>query len=261
MQDMVGNESCRREMTEAVERGLGGVFFVHGPWGLGKKAFLESLVGGERGLVVDSNIDGVRSIKSKVEMAPVLEDVHDVVLLDCDRMSVPAQDACLKLLEEPPPDSRVWIHASDVSGVGRALLSRKRAEFRWSPVGRDEMAGWTASLGEVDELLLKIAAGRPGCYSSMRPDPRFAMLHATVLRAMAGSYDPLLEPLPALLSELDGESPLRETVFMTLCHAAKTDPLRSTPVLEFASKVLSHPSMNAELHWFTALASLRGRDG
>jgi hypothetical protein len=245
-------------MTEAVERGLNGVFFVHGPWGLGKKAFLEALVGGEKGLVVDSNVDGVRSIRSKVEMAPILEDVHDVVLLDCDRMSVPAQDACLKLLEEPPPDSRVWIHASDIAGVGRALLSRKRAEFRWTPVDRSHMSEWAGLNGGVDELLLKIAAGRPGCYALMRPDPRFAALHATVLRAIAGSYDPLLEPLPALLVEIDGDTPFRETVFMTLCHAAKTDPLRSGPILKYASKVLSHPSMNSELHWFTALASMRG---
>lgn len=258
MQDMVGNESSRQGMAEAVEQGRTGAYFVVGPWGLGKRSFLESLVAsGERGLVVESNVDGIRSIKSKLETAPLLEDSHDVVIIDCDGMSVPAQDACLKLLEEPPPETRLWIHASDASGIGRALLSRRRTEFRWAPLGRDEMGKWAASFGDVDELLLEVAAGRPGCYASMRPDPRFKMLHETVLRAIAGSFDPLLEPLPALLAEVDGSSPFRETVFMTLCHAAKRDPLRASPILQFASKVLSHPSMNVELHWFTALASMR----
>jgi hypothetical protein len=257
MQDMIGNESSRQGMTDAVSSGRAGVFFVHGPWGLGKRAFLESLVGGERGLVVESTVDGIRSVKSKLETAPLLEESHDVVVLDCDGMSVPAQDACLKLLEEPPSETRIWVHASDASGIGRALLSRRRDEFRWAPVSSEDMGRFAASFGDVDELLLEIAAGRPGCYASMRPDPRFRMLHDTAIRAMAGSNDPLLEPLPALLSEIDGATPLRETVFMTLCHAAKTDPSRSPPVLRFASKILSHPSMNAELHWFTALASMR----
>ena len=206
MQDMIGNESSRQGMTAAVERGQTGAYFVHGPWGLGKKSFLESLVAsGERGLVVESTVDGIRSVKSKLETAPLLEESHDVVILDCDGMSVPAQDACLKLLEEPPSETRLWIHASDASGIGRALLSRRREEFRWAPVGPEEMGSFAASFGDVDGLLLEIAAGRPGCYASMRPDPRFKMLHDTVLQAMAGSRDPLLEPLPVLLSELAGD--------------------------------------------------------
>jgi hypothetical protein len=163
MQDMVGNESSRLGMTEAVSSGRAGVFFVLGPWGLGKRSFLDSLVGGEHGLVVDSTVDGIRSVKSRLETAPLLEESHDVVVLDCDSMSVPAQDACLKLLEEPPSETRVWIHASDASGIGRALLSRKREEFRWTPAPAEDMGRFAASFGDVDELLLEIAAGRPGC--------------------------------------------------------------------------------------------------
>lgn len=250
---MLGNESCREEMKRAIEKGRNGTFFVLGPWGLGKRSFLNDVLD-ERGLIVDSNIDGVRSIKSLVDAAPSLEDAHDTVILDCDRMSMPAQDACLKLLEETPSHCRIWVHASDPCGIGKALLSRKREEFRWDAVPRDEMAKWAAESGGADDLLLDIAAGRPGCYATMRVDPRFKILHETLVQAMAGSRRPLMEPLPMLLTELDGETPLRESIFLTIRHAAKTDPPRSAPLLKYASKILSTPSLNAELHWFTALS-------
>lgn len=250
---MLGNESCREAMRRTIGEGRNGTFFVLGPWGLGKRAFLNEVLD-ERGLIVDSNIDGVRSIKRLVDAAPSLDDAHDTVILDCDRMSMPAQDACLKLLEETPAHCRVWIHASDPSGIGKALLSRKREEFRWGPVPRDEMAKWAAETGGADELLLDVAAGRPGCYSTMRVDPRFKVLHETLLQAMAGSRSPLMEPLPTILSELDGETPLRESIFLTIRHAAKTQPSRAAPLLKYAAKILSSSALNAELHWFTALS-------
>lgn len=244
-------------MEATVQEGRSGVFFVHGPCGLGKRTFLESLVAsGDRGIVVESDIEGVRSVRSRTDASSFVEDVHDAVILDCDKMSLPAQDACLKLLEEPPSGCRIWMHASDPSGIGQALLSRKREEFRWAPLPRDEMATWAAEAGDVDPLLFDIAAGRPGCYSTMKPDPRFKVLHDLVVQAMVGTKNPLLEPLPQLLAELDGESPLRETVFLALSHAAKTDPVRGVPVLKFASKILS-TSLNVELHWFTAMAVVR----
>ncbi len=260
MEGMIGNENCRQRMAETVEQDRSGVFFVTGPWGLGKRTFLQNLLDPEEhGLFVDSNIDGVRSVIDRLGTASFLGGAHDVVILDCDRMSLPAQDACLKLLEEPPPGSRVWIHATDPSGVNKALQSRRRDGFRWSPLGVEDMARWAAEQGETDKFALEVSAGRPGCYSTIRIDPRFAMLHETVLRAMKGS-DLLLEPLPLLLVELDGESPLRESVFMTLTHAAKTDPVRGLPILRFASKIMS-TAMNVELHWFTAVCALGVKNG
>lgn len=250
---MLGNESCREAMKRTIEEGRNGTFFVLGPWGLGKRAFLNELLD-ERGLIVDSNIDGVRSIKSLVDAAPSLDEAHDTVILDCDRMSLPAQDACLKLLEETPPYCRVWVHASDPCGIGKALLSRRRAEFRWNTVERNEMAKWASENGGIDELLLDVAAGRPGCYVTMKVDPRFKILHETLIQAMAGSRSPLMEPLPTLLGELDSATPLRESIFLTIRHAAKTAPSKSAPLLKYAAKVLSNPSLNAELHWFTALS-------
>lgn len=244
-------------MEAAVESGQRGVFFVTGAWGLGKRKFLVEGPGArEAGLVVESNIDGIRLAKSMTAVSPILEDVHDVVILDCDRMSMPAQDACLKLLEEPPFPARIWVHAADARGVGPAILSRKRTEFRWSTVPRDEMEKFASTLGDVEAALLDASAGRPGCYFHMRPDPRFRMFHGALTQLMAGSRDLLLEPLPPLLSELDGDSPLRESVFLLLRHAAKSSLPRGVPLLQFASKVLSHTALNVELHWFTALSQM-----
>lgn len=258
MQEMHGNELCRRQMMAAIESGLTGIFFVTGPWGLGKRTFLRETLDPEGvGLIVESSIDGVRSVLDRSFSSSVLDGCHDLAILDCDRMSVPAQDACLKLLEEPPPGCRIWVHATDQSGIGRALLSRKRVEFRWFPLSSDEMEAFASTLGEVDRFSLEVSAGRPGCYALMRPDPRFQMLHESVRRAMSGS-NLLIEPLPAILSELDGDTPFRETVFMTLCHAAKSDPVRGIPILKLASKVLTS-ALNVELHWFTAMSALRGR--
>lgn len=258
MSDLVGNERCRQAMAAVVEENRLGVFFVHGPWGLGKKAFLSSLAARSQNLVtVESSVDGIREAKSVLSMLPIEDDVHDVVVLDCDKMSVPAQDACLKLLEEPPYPSRIWLHASDFGAVQPALLSRKRSEFRWSPLPREEMEAFAGTFeGEVDPFILELAAGRPGCYSLMRRDPRFKPFHQSLVQALRGERDLLIEPLPVLLSELEKDSPFRELVYLTICHAAKSVLPRGIPMLEFASKVLSHTALNVELHFFTALAAL-----
>ncbi len=252
-----GNSDCQRRMTGLVDEGLEGVFFIHGPCALGKRTFLESLVARSHGgLSVASTVDGVRALKSTVSIMPVEDDVHDVVVMDVDRMAAPAQDACLKLVEEPPPRGRIWLHAHDVGAVGPALRSRLRNEFRWTTVSHDEMLEFALSLGPVDEFSLSAAKGRPGLYATMRLDPRFSGLHDALSSFMDGRRNLLTEPLPVLLSDLDADSPLREPVGTILSCVAKSFLPRGLPLLALASKIVSNASLNVELHWFTTMASI-----
>jgi DNA polymerase-3 subunit delta' len=69
-------------------------------------------------------IHAFRELKSKLGLGPVQEPFRTVVIADADRMTIPAANSILKMLEEPPKDWLFILTASDSSRLLPTILSR-----------------------------------------------------------------------------------------------------------------------------------------
>lgn len=78
-------------------------------------------------------IHAFRELKSKLGLGPVQEPLRVVVIADADRMTIPAANSILKMLEEPPKNWLFILTASDSSRLLPTILSRCM-EVRLNPL-------------------------------------------------------------------------------------------------------------------------------
>jgi DNA polymerase-3 subunit delta' len=72
----------------------------------------------------DIGIDRAREVREFVQLQPAQASERIVLIEEAERLTVPAQNALLKTLEEPPPRARLWLTASLVDALLPTLRSR-----------------------------------------------------------------------------------------------------------------------------------------
>lgn len=206
-------------------------------------------------LLVDDGIESVREAVRFSSMAPSHSGFRSVLVDQADKFSEAAQDALLKLCEEPPGDLRVILVASDEGLLPPALLSRVRKTVRWAPLSWEEMLSFGSSVG-ADEASLRMCYGRPGLWTAVSSSPGLMGLHEAVLNA--GSIDPAVSLLPDAIKVLKpGPSSARDAACLVLEEAAKSliasgRQRVAIPFLRLSSSLAQTPSLSAEVHWFRA---------
>lgn len=84
-------------------------------------------------------IDAMRDLKSEVAKARVEAKRRVGIVLAAERMTEPAAQSALKLIEEPPPDTQLILTAEDAAGLLPTIVSRcRRVEI--APLAIDEAA-------------------------------------------------------------------------------------------------------------------------
>jgi DNA polymerase III delta prime subunit len=79
------------------------------------------------------------------------------IVADGHRMNPSAANAFLKTLEEPPPDTVIFLLTTGTEGMLPTILSRCQ-KIRFEPWPEDELAGLLAEIGGVDEQQARAAA-------------------------------------------------------------------------------------------------------
>ncbi len=69
-------------------------------------------------------IDQVREVRSEVVFSLGDSEQKDIIFLWADLLTVPAQQALLKLLEEPPPRTRLWLVTTKPQALLETIRSR-----------------------------------------------------------------------------------------------------------------------------------------
>jgi hypothetical protein len=234
------------------------MILLTGPDHIGKRSWAEDVLSSLSGpdfMTVSDGIDSVREAVAFSATAPSSTGFRSILVDAADRLSEPAQDALLKLCEEPPGDLRVVLVSSDEGLLPPALLSRVRKTVRWSPLSWNEMLEFGSSVG-ADELALRMCYGRPGLFSSISSNPGFVGLHEAIISI--GSMDPSATLVPDPIKSLkSGPSPIRDAICLVIEEAAKAlvssgrGPL-AIPFFKLSSSLAKVPSLNAEIHWFRA---------
>jgi hypothetical protein len=235
-----------------------------GPSHLGKATFLKDtlseLASDTDLLVAESKIESAREAVDFCKTQPLASPNRYVVVDDAHRLMESAQDAYLKLLEEPGEHSCVIFVVPDDGLLQPAIKSRFRSTMRWKPLNLLEMRNFAVAFGSgEDSKSLTLCGGRPGLFHAMFEDEggtKHAELFDILMRAFDGKADLLLDSTPEVVKEAK-EPLLRECVAQVCKEAALTawkfkkvtaDAVAS--LLRYSAILSSLPSANAELHWF-----------
>lgn len=240
------------------------VCFLTGPHSIGKRSFVNEVVSflpEEDTIFVESGVDGARQVLEFLATRSVIAPFRVAVVAGADLMQLPAQDAYLKILEEPPFLSKVIFISDDYELLSSPLRSRARSIVRWQCLSVNEMNEFAETFGKVDETALFYSYGRPGVYSIIHGDQRIKPFADLLSYALCNNRNLLSEKIPVIIAEIDNKSVVRMPLVSVLMkivseHVNKVSSKKLSIVLKYASQLYSYPSLNAELHWLRMCSDL-----
>lgn len=226
---------------------------------LGKRTFLvnklNSILSEEDIFISESSIDGVREAMEFFYSQPLFSPFKAVVFDGVDHMPEIAQDALLKILEEPASNGRLFLIAEDEGLLQPAIQNRLEGVIHWSSLNDEEMLSFVNYSFSVNEDAIRICRGRPGLYSIFLNDIRYTELHYLCVKICEDENHILHSTPEIILSLKSGPSIERDAVSHVIANAARG--LRSALVLSsrtcsfmrLASDLVKIPSINADIHW------------
>lgn len=188
------NDKGRVEDMIATRQVPGGCYILQGQKGLGKcfaacriaDAVLKKDAFSHPDFFMlepDENIIGMEqigSVRDFVSYVPVDAERKVIVINDADKMTISAQNAILKILEECTGSNLFLLVAHD------NLLSTIRSRaitIPFSPLSNDEMR---ELYPDADECLLALAAGRPGIYKMYEKDTGYVKDCKSIFACLSG---------------------------------------------------------------------------
>ncbi len=225
------------------------------------KELIEELVHPSDFLIMGDGIESAREVVSFCSSNPLHSTKRVVLVDDAGSLSEPAQDALLKITEEPHPAMKVVVVCHDVGNVQPAFRSRLRYEIGFGRLIPTEMRDFAATVASVvDEDILKLSQGMPGIYTVMMNNSGFEDLFSFSSRIAQGVSDPFLLPTPDLVKNLKGAGPIRDAIASIIHLASRTgsDTSKMIHLMDFSSLLIRHPSANADIHWQRMAANISG---
>lgn len=205
-------------------------------------------------------VDGAREVVEFAKTGPVGSPVKVILVDDADRLSEPAQDALLKLTEEPPESLIVVLICYDSGFLQPALASRIRAEFRLNPVSLKEMHEYASSLLlPVSDSAIEMACGRPELYRLIVENGSFEELRDQIISAAKKEVSILSKPPKLILDLENGNNKIRDAIVHVIRNSCKPflhESSISMPILKFCGVLSRSTSANAEIHWSRMIMNL-----
>ncbi len=172
--DLFGNEALKKQLAAAVsQRSLLHAYIVEGPRGSGRYTLALSLaaalscesVSGDmpcgvcphcrrilsgntpdvqvlsRGNEATLKIEAVRAMRRDIYMAPTENEYKVYIVRDADAMTVQAQNALLKVFEEPPPSVKIFLLCEHADALLTTIRSRAQI-LRMQRFGESELMAY-----------------------------------------------------------------------------------------------------------------------
>ena len=189
------------------------------------------------------SVDAVRQMRKDMYLSATEADRKVYVIEGADTMTIQAQNALLKVLEEPPTEMTVLLLAERAEALLTTILSRVQT-VRLAPLTREEMwqfaeshqlfGGRAKTERDACEYLITAAAGRPGVLQNLagrsegnallkKRQTALDLLEVIALRKTAAQLHDAFSALPTKRGELQD---LLGTVLLAtrdLCLAVKCE--------------------------------------
>lgn len=189
MNSLLLNPQSRKQLEHLLEH-WPQVVVIHGPDAIGKKTAIKKLIserhpdkseqisnGSYAQLqVISSKKDrktiGVDQIRELNQFLTLTDDQTRYILIDeAERLTIPAQNAFLKNLEQPQSDVYIVLITTDVDRLLPTIRSRAQ-HIRVQAPSLDNLSTWAKEKfdTEFDPALIHVAKGSPGRLSQLLSD-------------------------------------------------------------------------------------------
>lgn len=176
---MIGHQKILGDMEGLRNRGmLGHGYIFHGPAMVGKRTaaalfanYLEHGTFEEDSMLSDMmlikpgengsiGIDAVREVRNFLWQKPNASPRRTLIIDDAELLTTEAQNALLKITEEPPVSSLLIFITSDIEGILPTITSRLPRIY-FGTVKEKEIEAWLGKEAETSDIAKK-AMGKPG---------------------------------------------------------------------------------------------------
>jgi len=130
-------------------------------------------------------IDQIRDLRNFVSQFPNQSPCRTVIIDDAEMMTREAQNALLKVAEEPPASALIILIVQDPERLLPTLRSRFQTIY-FAPLGTADVVAWLTEEHKVPKAKAQEVAvrslGAPGLAWALLRDERFQALHETARR-------------------------------------------------------------------------------
>lgn len=233
---------------------------LSGPAHTGKASLIQELAkaaSADDVLVAEPGIESAREATQFCSSRPVEAEVRLLFLPDLDKFTEPAQDAYLKLVEEPASCVKVLASSSNFDGVLPALRSRFRTRLTWQRLSLEEMRAYAESEGVIDNHALELSDGLPGIYFKLSHQSRYRDFLKVLESLVDKSHPGMISKPPEVMMKLDAKSDERPVIIHLLRRVARNaDPKVAKSFLDLATILSSVPSANSEIYWMRTVSRI-----
>lgn len=257
MKKWIGNSLAMEQVRTLIRTPhLSGPVLISGPTGIGKHSFLVDelkLIHDDASILSIDASDGISSIRSAISECSYIpsSSYRSVIIRDAHLLSDAGQDAILKILEEPPQGTVIFLISDEFGWLSDPIISRIRNIMRWDPIPESVLSEFfhdpfaaSVSFGSFAncEEASKSRDLRP--FFNMCVDSNWPFLALT-------------SKAPKAIEDLPAKSTIRKCVANVLRHASRTSPY-GKHLLKLSSSITRIQSLNVPIHWFSVAAEAIG---
>ncbi|MGG7179009.1 DNA polymerase III subunit delta' [Clostridium paraputrificum] len=200
MKDFIGfKDIIDGFMKRADKNTLSHAHLIVGPDGIGKSIMARIFALKILGKEIDHNyvdmihyrpkkasfgVDEVREIIEEVTKKPYEGDKKVIIIHEGSKLTVQAQNALLKTIEEPPTGVYIILLSESLEIMLDTIKSRCQI-YKLTPIEKDDMIRYISRLGELneDKILAALAYGEgiPGRAEKMLKDENLEKLRSTIV--------------------------------------------------------------------------------
>jgi hypothetical protein len=250
-----GNYQKQEELKRILHNSASDIVIIVGKSGIGKFSFivdaLRSRINEFDLLTVDNTVDSARDVISSFITSSIYSDFKALVINDADSLSDSAQDAYLKIFEEPYGNMKVFMVCGDDSCLSEPLISRTTNRVFWSPLSKDDLYKFIESESlSVDNFAVEMCDGRPGLYREIMNNKSYEGLYNIMSNILMGTAEPMV---PDIIK--NSKSAVEKEIISLICSTVirktftKSNHKLSLNFLAFVSDITHAPSINTEIHW------------
>ncbi len=278
----IGFDKNKKFFESVTESGrLGHAYLFSGQEMIGKKSFALEMAGLITGsanvnqdiLLVDPTssesgrsimIEEVRKIKNFVSLSPYAGRYKFVIIDDAHLLTVEAQNALLKVLEEPGPSAILILVTANPKSLLPTIISRCQ-EIKFPPHPKAVMAGVIehSGLSKINaEFLVDFAAGRIGLIKRIVQDKSFDDVRDSVeelMHLIKADINERLAVAQKLTDEKNKTELPQKILYWTLYLRTRLDEPKSHKILKgllALHEIISRPQFNQRLALESFLVSL-----
>lgn len=268
MTTIFGNHYQQQALKSLFDDSISNVISVVGLSGIGKHSFIINELHGRICdldlYVADNTIDAAREAISLFFVSSLYSPFRALVVDGADHLSEPAQDAYLKLFEEPFNNLKIILICNDDLWLSEPLYSRVTHRVVWNPLTEQHMLDFiNAESLSLNKPALQLCNGRPGLYREIAGNPSYLELQKIITDAIIGVSNPLKNSTPSVIKNITSKSTIEREIVVQLCSISVREASKVTlnvktalSFLNFASILKQNPTVNAEIYWNKACCSM-----